>query len=60
MPRTNNRSIKPDVLGFFHMIVRRQSIEDDGILMVMNFGSNFKVVINTSNVIISLYFMPII
>lgn len=60
MPRTNNRCIKPDILGIFHMIVTRQNIEDDGSLVVMNFGSNFNVVINTSNVITSLYFMPII
>lgn len=60
MPRTNNRFIKPDVLGIFHMIVRRQNIEDDGSLLVINFGSNFNVVITTSNVITSLYVLPII
>lgn len=42
------------------MTVRRQNIEDDGSLVVMNFQSNFSVFINTSAVITSLYFELII
>lgn len=40
------------------MIVRRQSIEDVN-LVVMNFDSNFNVVINTSNVIMSFTSCPL-